>query len=91
MWPNTYGGIPKTIVVSSLPFCGQCEKGKLERLLAAQPSRPLEDDESFWYLRGGGAESSQQDSSGWNLVSTPSASFHAISEEEEMEEFHHVK
>ena len=88
---STYGGIPKTIVVSSLPFCGQCEKGKLERLLAAQPSKPLEDDESFWYHRGGDTESSQQDSSRWNLVSAPSASFYAISEEEEMEEFHHVK
>ena len=83
---SSYCGIPKTVVLSSLPFCGQCEKGKLDRLLAKMPSNTPARNESEWYLMGGAAEPSLHDSSGWNLVSNASESLQDLSEGGELEE-----
>ena len=63
---SSFCGFPKNLVLS--PFCGHCEKWKLERLMVPGPTRSPLQDESSWQLRSGAADSSQQDESSWMLA-----------------------
>ena len=84
---SSYCTIPKSVVLSSLPFCRHCEKGKLERLMTG-PTRSTAQDEADWYFCAGATDTSQQDSNAWNVVSNPSESLRAASELDDIEGFH---